>query len=565
MSINLRYLRENYKELIIQGTRKLWQRFPEAALLNLAHLLYQGGFLLLFSLEAVDEDWFFWTERLIYLLLVAVVAELWREGRPEWQPGRCRWKIWLMLAAWGLVFEAGARGLHGFEEAMFHLVSPCFWLCLMVYFLLPAAKEGQSQQLRGGVSALITALGMAALGAALLGTCLAAVEALLFELSEEANIFLLGVVPLTCAVYVFLCLVPRGGEQPPAEESSLNRVVTGMVFPCYIFLLVILYLYIGKIILQLEMPIGAMNLYASLALLGFACFYFFWNDIRQRWFEKFMGWGLVLFLPILATQFYGIWIRYDAYGLTTLRYLSMIFTAYGILLLAARMMKREIRCLLLVAASLMILFSLTPLNVMRVPLHNQQARLIGLLEQEGLYEEGRIAMKHPVSPERVMAVKSCVDYIRSNHAEDEEFSRQVKEIEWKLYLPGVEMENRLTRPQEKNKLVFRPSLRGVPVSGCSLVYPFRLNEMVEDIPLEAGKKRQVDLRDYANRLAASYGGHEGVFLEDSAKKSTTQGINLDELYVLDDQSALYFTELTLWLDDEGKVLRISGKGYLLVK
>lgn len=102
--MNFRYLRENYKEILIQGTKQLWQRFPEAALLNLAHLVYQGGFLLLCSAEAVDEDWFFCTERLISLLLVAVAAELWREGRPQGRrpcPGLSRgWSFPATLCCW---------------------------------------------------------------------------------------------------------------------------------------------------------------------------------------------------------------------------------------------------------------------------------------------------------------------------------------------------------------------------------------------------------------------------------------------------------------------------------
>ena len=564
MSINLRYLRENYKELIIQGTRKLWQRFPEAALLNLAHLLFQGGFLLLYDLNEVDEDWFFWTERLISLLLVAVAAELWRERRPEWPPGRYRWKIWCMLAVWALLFEAGTKCFHGFEEVMFHLVSPCFWLCLVLYFLLPKEKEGQSLQLRECASALIGALGIAMLAGALLGICLAAVEALLFEFPVEVNIFLLGVVPLTCAIYVFLCLVPRGGENPASGEPPLSRLVTGMVFPCYMVLLLILYLYIGKIILQQEMPIGAMNLYASLALLGYGCFYFFWNDIRQPWFEKFMRWGLILFLPILATQFYGIWIRYEAYGLTTLRYVSMIFTAYGILLLISRFFKREIRYLLLVAAALMVVFSLTPLNVMRVPLHEQQARLIGLLEQEGLYRAGKIDMTHPVSPERAAAVKSCVDYIRENLVDDEKFSKQVKAIEWSNYVPGMEAKNP-GGPKKENVVSFRPSQRGVPVAGYRLAYPFDIRQGKAEIPMEVGERRQVDLTDYAIRLAEAYGVSDESFWTEGAEKSRNKDVEFGGLYELDDQSALHFTAITLWLNDEGKILRLSGKGYLLVK
>ena len=471
-----------------------------------------------------------------------------------------------MLAAWWLVFEAGTRCLQGFEGAMFHLVSPCLWLCLLLYFMLPREKEGQSLQLRNCAGAMTTALALGFLVAFLLGICLAAVEALLLEFPEEVHIFLLGVVPLTCAINIFLCLAPWGGENPASGEYSVSRIVTGLIFPCYIVLLLILYLYIGKIILQQEMPIGAMNLYASLALLGYGCFYFFWNDIRQHWFVKFMSLGLILFLPILAAQFYGIWIRYEAYGLTTLRYLSMIFTAYGILLLIARRLQKEIRCLLLAAAVLMVIFSLSPLNVMRVPLHNQAARLIGLLEQEGLYVEGRIALTHPVSPERAPAVKSCVDYIYQESAEDEEFSQQVKEIAWKDYLPGMDVPP--ARPKQENRVVFRPSTKGVPVGGYRLAYPFPIRNWGADITLEAGEKRQVDLKDYATRLVEDC---KEVPWQEHSEKSKMKCIEFDDVhelsgvYELDDQSALYFTELTVWQDGAGSLLRLSGKGYYLVK
>ena len=74
-----------------------------------------------------------------------------------------------------------------------------------------------------------------------------------------------------------------------------------------------------------------------------------------------------------------------------------------------------------------IVLSLSPLNVIRVPLHEQQNRLIGLLTQEGLYADGRITMNHPVSSERALAVKSCVEYICSSGVDErEDFCRQYK-------------------------------------------------------------------------------------------------------------------------------------------
>ena len=71
-AFSFQYLRENFTEIMIRRLRMLWARFPEAALLNLVHLVYQGIFLLEVNLEDIDKDWIIWTIRLLSLILVAV-------------------------------------------------------------------------------------------------------------------------------------------------------------------------------------------------------------------------------------------------------------------------------------------------------------------------------------------------------------------------------------------------------------------------------------------------------------------------------------------------------------
>lgn len=558
LSAKLQYLKDNYKEIIIQRSRMIWQRFPEAVFFNLANLVYQGYFLLMVELDDLDEDWFLWTERLLSMLLVAVAAELWRERKGNWQPGKYRWKIWSMLLGWGLILEAGTRLLPEFERLMFHLVTPGFWLCLIIYLLLPKDKEKQSGQLRSFMYVMATAGVMGGLVSILLGICLTAVSVLLLPIPTEVHIFLLGVLPFAFAVNVLLSLLSTEDKEQLVSDSLMTKASIGLVFPCYVFLLVVLYLYIGKIIMLQAMPIGEMNWYASLALLGYGFFYFFWNDIRKPWFEKFMRWGLVLFLPILIVQFYGIWIRYEAYGLTTLRYASMICTACGICLLVFRFLRRGMRPLFLLGAVLLIVFSISPLNIMRVPLHNQQARLISLLEQEGLYEDGKIVMSHGISEERTPAIKSCVDYIRSNSFvknSNEEFCQQVKEIKWKsYYYNGKPDDVKEKKKTPVSKVVFMPRQKGIPVAGYRTAYPFTIKRGVAVVQLEDGNKQKVDIHDYVKGLMSA---HKDV--------TGTQNVFLEDEYLLEDKSRLYFTELTVQMPPKSTELAIYGRGYLLQK
>ena len=550
-----RFWQENGRDVILQSSRSLWRRFPEAVLLNFLHLLYQGHFLMTNALEDMDKDDILWTVRLLTWMLAAVAAVLWFERRPDLRLGRFRWPIWCVAAAMGAVFEACPRILPSPECVLFYPAVLGALVCLVLYLLLPREAMRQSVQLREVMNAVGTAVAMGGLLMILGGICFAAVQALLMPLSTEFRVLVLGLVPFTCAIHVGLCLLPPVTEKIAQDDAFRSGVITRMVFPCCAVMLVILYLYIGKIIVLRNMPEGAMNWYASLALLAYGCFYLLGSDIRQGWFARFLRWGLFLFLPILIVQFYGIWLRYEAYGLTTLRYMSMVCTGFGILLLCFGFLRRGGRPLFLVAAGLLLVFSLTPLNVVRVPLYNQQARLIRLLTQEGLYVDGRIVMTHAVSAERAAAVQSCVDYIGDNMlSETDDFSKAVQAVPWRNYLPQTARQKARVPEMAQDEVTFYPRRKGVPVEGFRRLYPFVIKENGAFVQMDEGKTRTLDLMAYAERLMADQQGNHGK-----------RQVFLDERYVVDDQTALYFTALKVQRGPDGRVAGISGKGYMLQK
>lgn len=210
---------------------------------------------------------------------------------------------------------------------------------------------------------------------------------------------------ITDTSYLLAVLVSFGAWTPSAMLSAFpttdaryalsavtEKILLYLFFPVYVLLLLVLYLYVGKIILSGEMPVGKMNWYASFALFGFV-FFFGTLSTQERFplFSRFLRWGLVLFLPILIVQLYGVYLRHIAHGLTVLRCLSMICTCCGIYALVVAFLRRKPPQIYLCAAILALLFSLTPLNVADMSLRSQEARLVRLLEEHRLLEDGRVA------------------------------------------------------------------------------------------------------------------------------------------------------------------------------
>ena len=191
----------------------------------------------------------------------------------------------------------------------------------------------------------------------------------------------------------FLALLPD--RELPSDDSSekASAFLFWLLLPASLFLLLILYLYLGKIIVVWSMPSGELNWFGSAALALYAFFWLSLRDSQRKFFQSFVRWGWMLLLPVLAMQIVGIVIRYLAYGLTTPRFAGMITLSFGIVALVLAAFKRRPQWLFVFIAASGLFFTLTPLNIIDVPVWNQEQRLKGALRRCGLLKDGVIEIK----------------------------------------------------------------------------------------------------------------------------------------------------------------------------
>ena len=398
---------------------ELIRRFPVAVFWQAVLFLVGAGIILLrpdLYAEGWHNDYF---EHLVRLApavfgawMTAVMFRLFTDAFPV------KKSLLLHAASSAVLFLLLAYAWYGVENPSRHLIvgTQGIYLALafLALFLLERANKAP------GLPALLFAAAFSIATSILLFLglilCVAAFWALIVTdadgwLPETTYLFSGLIAYGGWGLAAFLGALPNAGARYEFPAAT-QKLLLYLFFPVYLLLLLILYLYVGKIIGAGEMPVGTMNWYASFTLLGFA-FFFGTLAAQERFplFFRFLKWGLLLFLPILAIQLYGVWLRYEAYGLTTLRYTSMICTFCGIYALAVAFLRRKPQQVYLCAAILALIFSLTPLNVIDVPLRNQEVRLTQILTENNLLQDGQVIKRDDLPRKTIAEIADIARYI----------------------------------------------------------------------------------------------------------------------------------------------------------
>lgn len=279
----------------------------------------------------------------------------------------------------------------------------------------------------------------------------------------------------------FLSYLPKLGDT--VNSGGMLKLLSRVVFPFYGSLLLILYLYMGKIAYLGSMPEGTMNWYASFALAAYALFYFCLSEkgeIRHQTWLFAAGLALV---PVMIVQAYGIYIRYDAYGLTAARYASMGCNLFGLCVVIAGIAKRWTDAFYGLAALLIFLFTLTPLNVIDVPVYDQGHRMEQVLEANHLLADGKFQKGVSLSQTEEDNLVSAYQYVRYSEgafrfpvtktlADDEDFQQFIN-----------------NHYNDEDRMSYYRTITDLPVAGYSHVYTFQLygDEPPGDIEIPAGE------------------------------------------------------------------------------
>ncbi|WP_294467416.1 DUF4153 domain-containing protein [uncultured Anaerofustis sp.] len=392
-----------------------------------------------------------------------------------------------------------------------------------------------------------------------LSICYSAFELLVFKF-KYLNMFFI-IASFSFAIIFtnfFLTFIPKKNEEVKTPKIYTN-IIKKVIIPLYTILIGVLYLYIFKIIFTGTIPVGEMNPYASLALLGYIFLYLSIDDVNNKFTLYFKKYGSFVLIPIIITQLIFISIRINAYGLTSLRLLSLILIFIGIMFLICIITKKSIKYPFLIGGIVILMFTISPFNLYSIPNKTQENRFIRVLKKNDMYKEGIIIKSSKLSEEDKNTIESCHNYLISSPGIKSNLVKYISDKKDTNYLYGFafkENNDEYSDIANNDKITYSFDYdiydKGLNIEGYSKMFKIENNSLVyknKNIKDKNGEKVILDFTDYFNKLY------------ENNKENNNKTIKM--IYDKDNVKVL-FTYLDLTVKDKN-IINCSYEGILFIK
>ena len=237
----------------------------------------------------------------------------------------------------------------------------------------------------------------------------------------ELTVFIGGIF----AIWYFLAGVPKNLESLdddvdyPKELKVFSQYI---LFPLTLIYFVILYAYLGKIVLAWDWPKG----WVSKLILGFIATGFISlllvHPIKDRieniWIKRFSRWFYVVIVPLTTMLFLAVWQRVSDYGITEGRYLGIATVVWLSVLTPYFIFSRKKRILFLPASLcvVVLIVSFGPWGMFTVSEQSQVNRLKEFLVKNHILVNGQIQSNHDsLRWETTREIGSILGYLSEVH------------------------------------------------------------------------------------------------------------------------------------------------------
>ncbi|MGX5858568.1 DUF4153 domain-containing protein [Dyadobacter jiangsuensis] len=218
----------------------------------------------------------------------------------------------------------------------------------------------------------------------------------------------------------FLSKIPKPGEIVSGYPNGLKIFTQYVLLPLEVVYLVILYVYVGKIALQWQLPQGRVA-YLVLAfsvagIFALLLLYPLRQSAQERWVSIFSRRYYVALLPLIVLLFTGIFRRINDYGVTENRYIvaALAFWLAGITLYFLSGKRDDIRWIPITLSIFCFLGPVGPWNIFLVSKNSQLKQFEEILARNRvLNAKKQMAHKKTVTVEEQQRLVSIIQFFRS--------------------------------------------------------------------------------------------------------------------------------------------------------
>lgn len=245
------------------------------------------------------------------------------------------------------------------------------------------------------------------------------------NIDEKYYFYMFLIVTFVFGISLFLSKFPKKEEEFKDYDytTSLKVLLNYIVIPLITVYTIILYVYFVKILITWQWPKGLVShlviWYSTLSV--FIIFLITPILETNKISKAFKIWFPKVVLPILVMMFMSIWQRVDQYGITENRYFIIALGLWVTFIMLYYSFKNPLKNIIIpITLSLVVLNSVFgPFSSFSISRNSQNYRLIKLLEENNILEDGNIVKSASVSKEGQREISNIVHYFNKNHSINE--------------------------------------------------------------------------------------------------------------------------------------------------
>ena len=276
------------------------------------------------------------------------------------------------------------------------------------------------------IRAFTTVLYTGVLFAGISGAILAVTE--LFDVDFGAKIYayLWFIMALPMSVIIFCAGVPTDIDELESSTdlpNGLRIFVQFILIPLVVLYLLILYAYMGKIIVQWSLPQGWVTIlimvFSVLGMLAMLLVHPYQHQKENSWVKWYTKGYYVALIPLLILQYVAIFTRIGDYGFTAPRWAVLAITVWLTWITIYNVFFKG-RNIVLIPLTLFItafLFLLGPLSHKSISISSQTAKINRLLTELKMVKNGKLLVykDNPQTDSLMGELYSATRYLSRNY------------------------------------------------------------------------------------------------------------------------------------------------------